>query len=476
MKRNPQNAQQQTGAPTPTERDNGEPTRKKAKLSEQEQFGDYFSQILGTDPQQAQSMTSGEDETLPPPVQIGTAGQQIDSDEIRTNAAWYRDTLLQYYEAQYLPDYVTNELPQDPQELYQTYDKIYQFYSWASQPQPQPPKSREPEDVINKDLNGLVFPQSQGSKTKIRAIDLTKSFERSQIDWQLSRKSVLQILEGDKIMGNTTSIWQRVSRWNTFAPDKQQISLQEAGLPDDFQPEIEDSDRPQNAPLTQTFTIYGQQHTLTERDGVKGGFHVIFDAPQEVIQRFGPALIRAPRNTEVSVAKGMKNYQVVQNMFTVPQIFNKAAEDGFYVVEKIGGDFDLSNEKHRKAVARAFRVMANSGKSFPFDLRVDNIKFREDELVVIDFSESGRLGGDVNFWKDSLIEFCWCKTVTKPYFGSSAGQNHSLLEQLLTDARKRGGLPKEMSPYTIDYDTLVLDGIWEELGKEHQKTIRSTLM
>jgi hypothetical protein len=447
----------------------------------------------------------------PASMQTESAPQQINLEEIWANATWYREQLLQFCEPQVLPDYVTNDLPEDPQALVETYGWIYQTYNLMSQSQTQsaeleqwgeegqtaietnkeeqnpPPKSKAKKEDINKELNGLVLSNAE-KKNRGRSIKLTEEFDPKQIDWQASRNLVLHSLSAFKVSSDNINLWQRLTCWNAFVGnntsagdfdiDDLQISREEAGLSTNFQLKSEDSGQNEEKPLTQTFAIDGESYTLTEREGVKGGFHAIFDAPRPVTDKYGPALIRAPRDANASVEQvkqGMANYQKVAKLFSVPKIHNKAAQDGFYIVEKINGDFDLENEDHRKAVAEAFKSMVDSGPKFPFDLRVDNIKFKDNKLVVIDFSESGGLGGDVDFWKDSLIEFCWLKTKNKPLLEQPTTSKKSLLEQLLIDADKCGRLPSMLSKNPADYDTQVFSAIWSKLSSEQQAQITSTL-
>jgi hypothetical protein len=81
----------------------------------------------------------------------------------------------------------------------------------------------------------------------------------------------------------------------------------------------------------------------------------------------------------------------------------------------------------------------------------------------------------VDFWKDSLIEFCWLKTKNKPLVDMPATSGKSLLEQLLDDANNFRRLPKTMSTNPADYDTQMLNAIWSKLTPEQREFILSSL-
>lgn len=444
----------------------------------------YVGQIAGFEENEGQGQASD---------------QPVDYGEFRGYAESYRSYLLQNCQRDKLPAYVTQDLPADDMAMMAVYGQIYQYYhsreaqlAWVAQPEkePEPQEKPDPQEepepqkkpeketksvapistdlpkIIIQELDGLIYPKSEGSKPA-RAMKLTADCDKSAIDWKRSRQLMLQTFNSFTVMGDRQGLWNRVSRWNAFAPDDMQINLKEAGLSEDFQPQagVAQDDRQADAPLTQTFNLLGASHILTERGGVKGGFNAIFDAPPAVTKWCGcPVLIRAPReDARQAAAAGMANYKTVSQNFAVPKVYNNPADDGFYIVEKIGGDFDLQNEKHIKAVARAFRLMTEGGERFPFDLRPDNIKFDGDKLVVIDFSESGGLGGDVGFWKDSLLEFCWRGPNARISGKRDNSRPQQILEWLIADAIKRSALPKTMSREPSAYDPMVLMAILDGL-------------
>jgi hypothetical protein len=102
--------------------------------------------------------------------------------------------------------------------------------------------------------------------------------------------------------------------------------------------------------------------------------------------------------------------------------------------------------------------MLEKGNRFPFDFRIDNVKIKGDTMVVIDFSEGGEGAGDVSFWKDSLIEFCWKKT--KSRVDNSATSGSRILDRLIADAKVPGEmgmrLPSSLGQSPADYDGVCL--------------------
>jgi hypothetical protein len=297
--------------------------------------------------------------------------------------------------------------------------------------------------------------QDQEKKSRVQKRDLKQG-----VDLDASKRMVRTLASGYVMEGNRNGAHELVSFWNAYAPEYR-LTKSDVGLPSEFVPSQQTATV--EKPFTQTFNLEGQSYELQEKGGVKGGFHRIFDAPDNYPTR---ALVRAPKEKpQQSIEAGMRNLlKVKQWGFGTPAIYNKPEQELAYVVEYIPDGFDMNNREQRDAVADAFRLMIQTKGEFPFDLRVDNIRFKGNKLVVIDFSEGGAVLADPAFAKDSLLEFCWKGTKTgKP---REFIRQNTRLQTLLDNAYQEGRLPQAMSRNAVDYDSALCDLILNKLKQE----------
>lgn len=354
------------------------------------------------------------------------------------------------------------------QQQQESHEEPLSGYNQQDIPEEKPsltiPDSTESEEVIREALTGIILGEivpDLGKKTsRMPKRDLKKG-----VDLPASRKTALQVAKSNAETYRPGEAYLLLTRWNKYAPDHK-IAAEEIGLPSDFKPESlkqEVEDEPEQ-PEQRSFSLAGQNQILTESGGVKGGYHKIFDVPNDVFGR--PTLVRAPRsqNPRNDTANGMANARKVQQNFKIPAILNDPTTDGFYVVEKVPHGFDPRNNKHREQIIDAFVQMKKTGSSFPFDLRVDNVRFRDDNtMVVIDFSESGGLCGDEEFQEDSLLELCWLGTKTK--LSGFENNDNSDFSHFFNRAKPR--IPLSMSRNPIDYDQTLFYDVQEKLEKRN---------
>jgi hypothetical protein len=139
------------------------------------------------------------------------------------------------------------------------------------------------------------------------------------INWARSEATINQIVESYVTGEYFKEAWKLLAEWNTITDPEFEIPPNRFKWPAQFDPQASDEASSISASPTRTFGIRGQPYQLSERSGVKGGYHTIYDVPDNVNQQFGSkAIVRAPNSSspQQAVATGLENRRKIEKMAT----------------------------------------------------------------------------------------------------------------------------------------------------------------